>query len=239
MTNDEYRRSSMEQISSPFITTTTLDINSSSKNLPNIDNVTKEQSIQILKIFNANSSSSQQMALSQIDKTQQNDKGKFNSIKPIYIKFIKKTFAKENHERLRTFEKFAFSSVERDDHKDLTFFLNEIKSPSEPTGSMNVVDLWPFQLQRAILKKTCLQNEKKMVEKFAYNFAKFNKNQMNPCRSVEKRALIFSKKEENIYKDFLHMKVSGDEFAKKQMNRTNLKLKCTSPSMLNDKDTKK
>ena len=65
--------------------------------------------------------------------------------------FIKTNFRASNRPRLKTFEKFAFTTVERDDHKDIVPILDDLKTFKEPSGSMFVTDLWSKNLQREIL----------------------------------------------------------------------------------------
>ena len=216
--NEEIESPSTKMNALPFITAS-LERKYSNKDLLS---PAKEQALKLLELFSSDSLS--QVHLSQIN-IQNNDTKDFDLIKPVYRKFIKRTFAKENQERLRTFGKFAFSTVEKDDHKDIVPFLNDLRSPTEPRGSMNIVDLWPSELQRTILKQTSLQNEKRMVEKFSFYFSKFRKNS---CK--EQKPVIFSKKEENLYKNLIQMKNSKVEFAKKQANRVcNLKFLTADP----------
>ena len=214
--NEEIESPSIKMSALPFITAS-LDMKHTNKDFVN---PAKDQALKLLELFSSDS-------LSQVHLSQINDTKDFDLIKPIYRKFIKNTFAKENQERLRTFGKFAFSTVEKDDHKDIVPFLNDLRSPTEPRGSMNIVDLWPSELQRTILKQTSLQNEKRMVEKFSFYFSKFKKNSY---KGSEQKPVIFSKKEENLYKNLIQMKNSKIEFAKKQATRVcNLKFLTADP----------
>jgi len=139
-----------------------------------------------------------------------------STMRPAYQRFVKKSFPTDVQNRLKTFEKFAFSHMEREDHKDIVPFLNDLKPPTEPSGCMSIVDLWSKQLQRDVLKQSALYEEKKIVEKFGFYFHKNKK--MSDFKKLHrgKEPTIFSKKQENIYKDLIHMRTAKEEFMKKQ-----------------------
>lgn len=82
--------------------------------------------------------------------------------------FIHKNFNENMPERLKTFEKFAFSNVERDEHKYIKPLLTEIKTFKEPHGTMLVTDLWSKNLQKECLEKSNMLREKKMLEKYLF-----------------------------------------------------------------------
>ena len=86
--------------------------------------------------------------------------------------FVTKHFDKEVFPRLNTFEKFAFSSVEKDDHPFLITSLKDLKSTKEPSGTMLITDLWTKKLQRDCLNKSKMLNEKNKMEKLLYYTSK-------------------------------------------------------------------
>jgi hypothetical protein len=86
--------------------------------------------------------------------------------------FVNKHFDKDVFPRLNTFEKFAFSSVEKDDHPFLIPSLKDLKSTKEPLGTMLITDLWTKKLQRDCLNKSKMLNEKNKMEKFLYYTSK-------------------------------------------------------------------
>lgn len=82
--------------------------------------------------------------------------------------FIHKNFNEDMPDRLKTFEKFAFSNVERDEHKYIKPILSEIKTFKEPHGTMLITDLWSKNLQKECLEKSNMFREKKMLEKYLF-----------------------------------------------------------------------
>ena len=82
--------------------------------------------------------------------------------------FIHKNFNEDMPDRLKTFEKFAFSNVERDEHKYIKPILAEIKTFKEPHGTMLITDLWSKNLQKECLEKSNMLKEKKMLEKYLF-----------------------------------------------------------------------
>ena len=110
--------------------------------------------------------------------------------------FIHKNFNDDMPDRLKTFEKFAFSNVERDEHKFIKPILSEIKTFKEPHGTMLITDLWSKNLQKECLDKSNMLREKKMLEKYL-----FYKNKSKKTEKNEHLPLIITKKNEQIVKN--------------------------------------
>jgi len=120
-------------------------------------------------------------------------------IKPSYSQFIKKNFDNQIVERLDTFGAFAFTSVEREDNKEIPVFFNETKKSREALGSMGVVDLWSQKQRKDLAKRANFAEEKKKIEKFSFYRVKDRK----APASLKPKFKVLHKKNENIYKDIL------------------------------------
>ena len=138
--------------------------------------------------------------------------------------FVNKNFDKEVFPRLGTFEKFAFSSVERYDHPFLIPSLKDLKGPKEPSGTMLITDLWTKKIQRDCLNKSKMLNEKNKMEKFLYyKSKKSSKNESitpnqfikmggsNTIRESNQSPKILDRKNEIIMKNKLIMMEMRDE----------------------------
>lgn len=110
--------------------------------------------------------------------------------------FIHKNFNEDMPDRLKTFEKFAFSNVERDEHKYIKPILSEIKTFKEPHGTMLITDLWSKNLQKECLEKSNMLKEKKMLEKYLFYKNKSKKTERNDHLPV-----ILTKKNEQTLKN--------------------------------------
>lgn len=102
--------------------------------------------------------------------------------------FIHKNFNENMPDRLKTFEKFAFSNVERDEHKYIKPLLTEIKTFKEPHGTMLVTDLWSKNLQKECLEKSNMWREKKMLEKYLFYKNKTQKKEKKKEISMDFQA---------------------------------------------------
>ena len=126
--------------------------------------------------------------------------------------FIHKNFNEDMPDRLKTFEKFAFSNVERDEHKYIKPILSEIKTFKEPHGTMLITDLWSKNLQKECLEKSNMLKEKKMLQKYL-----FYKNKSKKTEKNEHLPVILTKKNEQTLKnDISNQKVKG---MKESLNR--------------------
>lgn len=114
--------------------------------------------------------------------------------------FIHKNFNEDMPDRLKTFEKFAFSNVERDEHKYIKPILSEIKTFKEPHGTMLITDLWSKNLQKECLEKSNMLNEKKMLEKYL-----FYKNKSKKIEKSEQLPVILTRKNEQTLKNEVSM----------------------------------
>ena len=128
-----------------------------------------------------------------------------------------KTYIKKNFkvDRIKTFEKFAFSSTEKEENKNILPILNEMRQPRECKGTMNVVDLWGRKLQRECLNETGLNNSKRKVQAYVYK-----KTKNNEQTAKEEKPVLLNRKNELILKNKMIWKKNSQNFL---LNLTNLK----------------
>lgn len=119
-------------------------------------------------------------------------------------------------DRLKTFEKFAFSNVERDEHKYIKPILTEIKTFKEPHGTMLITDLWSKNLQKECLEKSNMIQEKRMLEKYLF-YKNKSKKKENP---KGEGFLLITKKTEHL----LNNKLNRNSLVSSQfLNQTTIK----------------
>lgn len=85
-----------------------------------------------------------------------------------YAKFLESNFEDDMINRITTFQAFAFTTVEKDENKEIPVFFHETKKAKESAGSMGVVDLWSGRLRKELASRAGFSKEKKMVEKFLF-----------------------------------------------------------------------
>lgn len=136
----------------------------------------------------------------------------FTHLQKDHREFIKTNFKDSNHLRLKTFEKFAFTSIEREDHKDIVPILEDLKTLKEPTGSMYVNDLWSKNMQREILQNCGFLEEKKRLEKYAF----YKTMQSNTQKKAHQNTGVLTNKNERVLKDILYRKDQKEDFISKQ-----------------------
>ena len=131
--------------------------------------------------------------------------------------FIHKNFNEDMPDRLKTFEKFAFSNVERDEHKYIKPILSEIKTFKEPHGTMLITDLWSKNLQKECLEKSNMLREKKMLEKYL-----FYKNKSKKSDKFDHHPVIITRNNEQILKNELVDKKEKNIHKKSEIKRSDL-----------------
>jgi len=146
---------------------------------------------------------------------EKDDPEKFHErVKSTYSKFIKKNFDDGLVERLDTFGNFAFTSVEREENREIPVFFNETKRAKETLGTMGIVDLWSQRQRTDLVKRANFIEEKKMIEKFSFYRVKDRKA---PANAKRPQFVTLHRKNENVYKDILARKSYAD-FVKKTKN---------------------
>jgi hypothetical protein len=96
----------------------------------------------------------------------------------IFQSFLRKYFEKVNLGRLRTFEKFSFSSIERDSGAFRTN-LAEIRG-EEPVGTLHIPDLWSDTQRVHCLKMANFDNDKRNFIKYLHLMQASGKVQKQP-----------------------------------------------------------
>ena len=138
----------------------------------------------------------------------------FERLRADHSSFIKNNFRDTNFERLRTFEKFAFTTIERDDHKDIVPILEDLRSLKERTGTMFVTDLWSKVHHKDVLQQSHLLEEKRRLEKFAF----YKAMQKVRSKKSEMQFLIINNRNEKVLKDILYLKDQKEDYLTRQNN---------------------
>lgn len=128
-----------------------------------------------------------------------------------FTSFIRTNFKPSNYSRLKTFEKFAFTSIERDEHKDVLPILEDLRTIKEAPGTMCTSDLWSKRMQRDLLFQTEFLAEKNKLEKFGF-YQTVQKLQKKNSTQLK----IIDNKNERVLKDIIYRRAQKEEFDLKQ-----------------------
>ena len=101
---------------------------------------------------------------------------------PVFKNFLKKNFAEINLHRLKTFEKFAFTGLERETNILLKNNLTDMRG-TEPKGTFQCNDLWCGKDRVESLIMSKFRDDKKNFEKYVYQSA--NKNPTNKSKPTD------------------------------------------------------
>lgn len=117
-------------------------------------------------------------------------------------------------DRLNTLETFAFTSVEKEDNKEISSFFHGVKrGEHEASATMTVVDLWSKNHREQVARKAKFENEKTMIEKFSLYVHKKKRG-----KGKEKLSLIqLDKRTEGAYKHKIE-RIEEKKDAKKKMD---------------------
>ena len=138
----------------------------------------------------------------------------FDRLRKDHSAFIKNNFRVMNFDRLKTFEKFAFTNIEREEHRDIVPILEDLRTYKERGGSMLVTDLWSKYHQKEVLAQCELLEEKNKLEKYAF----YKVMQKKRAKKSEMQFPVMHNKNERVLKDILYRNQLKEEFLAKQNN---------------------